>query len=47
MELREQEMYEINGGVLSWKVLAAIGAGLVWIVGVISGYTNPDKCNNR
>jgi len=47
MELKTQEMYEINGGVISWKILATIGSGLVLLVGIISGYTNPDKCNNR
>ena len=45
MELTKQEMYEINGGV-SWTVVSAIVAGVVYVIGVISGYTNPTKCNN-
>lgn len=45
MELTEQEMYKISGGV-SWEVVSAIAAGIIYIIGVISGYTNPTKCNN-
>lgn len=47
MELNKEEMYEINGGAVSWKILAAIGAGIVCIAGILSGYTNPDRCRNR
>ena len=46
MELTEKEMYNINGGV-SWGVVAAIVGALVFIIGGLSGYTNPSKCNNR
>ena len=45
MELTEHEMYEINGGV-SWTVVSAVTAGIIYIIGVISGYTNPTRCNN-
>ena len=45
MELTKEEMYEVNGGV-SWTVLSAIAAGLIYIIGVVSGYTNPTRCNN-
>ena len=47
MELSKDEMYMIDGGAISWKILASIGAGIVLFVGIISGYTNPDKCNNK
>ena len=46
MELTEKQMYEVNGGV-AWGVIAAIAAGLVFIIGGLSGYTNPSRCNNR
>ena len=46
MELTEKEMHNITGGV-SWSIIAAIAAGLVYIIGGISGYTNPTRCNNR
>ncbi|MGN1358041.1 MAG: class IIb bacteriocin, lactobin A/cerein 7B family [Bacilli bacterium] len=45
MELSENQMYEINGGV-AWGVIAGIAAALVYIVGCFSGYTNPTRCNN-
>lgn len=45
MELSEKQMYEITGGV-SWAVVSAIAAGVVYIIGVLSGYTNPTRCNN-
>lgn len=46
MELTEKEMYEINGGV-SWGVVASIVAAAVFIIGGLSGYTNPSRCNNK
>lgn len=45
MELTEHEMYAVNGGV-SWTAVSAIAAGIIYIIGVISGYTNPTRCNN-
>ncbi len=39
-------VYEVNGGA-SWGIVAAIAAGLVFIIGGLSGYTNPSRCNNR
>lgn len=45
MELTNKEMYEIDGGV-SWGVLAAIGAAVVYVIGCFSGYTNPTRCSN-
>ena len=45
MELTEKQMYEVNGGA-SWAVLSGIAAALVYIMGLISGYTNPGRCHN-
>ena len=45
MELTNKEMYEITGGV-SWTVVSAIVAGVIYIIGAIHGYTNPTRCNN-
>ena len=45
MELNQKEMSQITGGV-SWTVISAIAAGIVYIIGILSGYTNPTKCNN-
>ncbi len=45
MELNDQEMNEINGGV-SWTLVSIIGGVIVYLIGVINGYTNPTQCNN-
>ncbi len=45
MELSKNEMYQVKGGV-AWETVAAIGAAIIYLIGAISGYTNPTKCNN-
>lgn len=45
MELNKREMCEIVGGV-SWELLAAIGGFIVYLIGAVNGYTNPNQCNN-
>ena len=45
MELTETEMQKINGGI-SWYVIGGIGAVLAYLIGVLSGFTNPSQCNN-
>lgn len=46
MELTNKEMYEVNGGV-AWGIISIIAAGLVYLIGGLSGYTNPSRCNNK
>ena len=45
MELSKKEMFQVKGGI-AWETVAVIGAAVVYIIGIISGYTNPAKCNN-
>ena len=45
MELTKKEMQEIDGGV-SWYVISGIGAAITYIIGILSGFTNPTRCNN-
>ena len=45
MLLTEKQMLKINGGV-SWYIIGGIGAVLTYIIGILSGYTNPSHCNN-
>ena len=45
MKLTKEEMYEIKGGI-SWQIIGAIGAAITYIIGIISGYTNPSRCHN-
>lgn len=45
MELTTIQMKEVDGGA-SWALLTGIAAAIVYLIGCISGYTNPSKCNN-
>lgn len=47
MNLTKEEMYNVSGGGISVGLIAGICAGVVYLIGAISGYTNPNKCNNR
>ena len=47
MNLTNDEMYSVDGGGVSFGLLAGICAGIVYLIGALSGYTNPNKCNNR
>lgn len=44
MELTKAQMQQVNGG--SWYVIAGIGAILTYIIGILSGVSNPSRCNN-
>ena len=45
MELTEKQMYQVDGGV-SWGILEGIAAAVVYAIGFLNGYTNPNKCSN-
>ena len=45
-KLENKELKEITGGIGIGWIIGGIAAGLTFIIGVISGYTNPNKCNN-
>ncbi len=46
MELSKKEMATVNGGAISWGAVSCIGGILAYLLGVLSGYTNPNRCNN-
>jgi len=46
MKLNENEMEKVVGGGLSWGAIAGLASGIVFIIGLLSGYTNPTKCKN-
>ncbi len=43
-ELTKNEMLNISGGEVSAGLIAAICAGISFIVGIIDGYVRPFKC---
>ncbi len=46
LELTKKEMDEVSGGGISWGIASGIIAGIIFIIGLIDGYTNPKKCRN-
>jgi hypothetical protein len=44
-ELTKDELIGVNGGAISLGIGCLIVAGIVFIIGVIDGYTRPLKCN--
>ena len=45
MELTKEEMLQIDGGI-NWYLIGGIGSLITYLIGIISGYTNPTECNN-
>lgn len=45
MELTKKEMHNITGGV-SWGIIAGVAAAVVYLIGCLNGYTNPNRCSN-
>jgi len=44
-KLNNEEMINVKGGAISWKIASVVGAGLVFVIGLIDGLVNPKKCN--
>ncbi len=44
--LTENELITIQGGAVKTGVLALIGAGIVFIIGVVNGLTRPYTCGS-
>ena len=45
-KIDNEHLKEINGGGINWGTLAGIGAFASFLIGVIDGLMNPQKCNN-
>ena len=45
MRLNNNEMMNIKGGAVLAKVVGIVGATLVFLIGVVVGYVNPNRCN--
>lgn len=45
MTLNKKELLNVSGGGISIGVLTLIGAGIVFLIGVIDGFVRPLKCN--
>ena len=45
IELRKEDMLNINGGANAMLITTIIGTIITFIVGTLKGYSNPEKCN--
>ncbi len=48
IKINEFELSKVRGGAVGTAILIGIGvvALIVFISGIISGYTNPEECHN-
>lgn len=46
VELKNEEMNQVMGGSISVTAVIAGAAIITFLAGLISGYTNPVKCND-
>ena len=44
-KLTEEELILVEGGAVSWALVAAIAAGVTFLIGVVDGIVRPLKCN--
>ncbi len=44
-KLTNEELILVEGGAIKWAILAAIAAGITFLIGVIDGIVRPLKCN--
>lgn len=44
--LNNEELCNIQGGAIRGGLIAVIGAGVVFIIGLINGITRPYTCNS-
>ena len=47
MELTGKQMNNVTGGAIHWGIITGVVSGVVFIIGALSGYTNPTKCKNK
>lgn len=47
IELNNEHLSSIKGGGFNLGIILGVGALVVFIIGILDGYTNPTKCNNN
>ena len=45
MKLNNEEMLNVKGGAFRYGIFTIIGGLAVFVIGVINGLVNPQKCN--
>ena len=46
ISIENESMKTIKGGGINWSLVAGIGAFTSFLVGLIDGLMNPQKCNS-
>ena len=44
-EIKKEDLTKIDGGISTWAAIG-IGAGVVFLIGVLDGFFRPLKCNS-
>lgn len=45
-KLKEEEQIKVIAGANPYVIAGAISAIVAFVIGLFSGYSNPEKCNN-
>lgn len=45
IELNKEELNNISGGIALRSKILIVGGVVAFIIGIIDGFTNPNKCN--
>ena len=45
-KIENEKLKDIKGGGINWSLMAGIGAVASFLIGVLDGILNPQKCNN-
>lgn len=45
MILNNEEMINVKGGAFKFKLAGVIGGAIVFLIGLVDGLLNPQKCN--
>lgn len=44
-ELSSNELLNVNGGGISFGLVAGIATAVIFLIGVFHGFVNPEECN--
>lgn len=44
-QIDNEQLMQVKGGAVNWGVIAGIGAFSSFLIGMIDGLLNPQKCN--
>ena len=43
--LKEEQMKKVKGGAINWGLMTGFGAVASFLIGIIDGLMNPQRCN--